>query len=77
VLIVDGDPLADITVLQDWQRLRVIKNGQLVDNTRPWPERQPPRFESVPYMSAMPLTQDKVRPQAAETTIARRRLASA
>ena len=77
VLIVDGDPLADITVLQDRQCLMVIKNGQLVDNTRPWPERQPPRFESVPYMSAMPLTQDKVRHQAAKNNVARRRLASA
>ena len=61
LLIVDGDPLRDITVLQDRQRLTVIKGGQLVDNTQPWPERQAPRFESVPYLSLMLLTQDKVR----------------
>jgi cytosine/adenosine deaminase-related metal-dependent hydrolase len=40
VLVVDGDPLRDITVLGDRRRLALIlKGGRAVDTTRPWPER--------------------------------------
>jgi imidazolonepropionase-like amidohydrolase len=39
LVIVDGDPLADITLLQDHARLRVMKGGQLYKNLavdNPW-----------------------------------------
>ncbi len=40
LLVVDGDPLADIQVLQDKARLKVImKGGQVVDTETPMPER--------------------------------------
>lgn len=39
ILVVDGDPLADIQVLQDPQRLLVImKNGEIVDTATPLPK---------------------------------------
>ena len=39
ILVVDGDPLADIQVLQDPERLEVImKDGEIVDTTTPLPE---------------------------------------
>ena len=38
ILVVDGDPLADIQVLQDPERLEVImKDGEIVDTTTPLP----------------------------------------
>ena len=38
-LVVDGDPLADITILNDKSRLsEVISRGERVDLDRPWPE---------------------------------------
>lgn len=41
ILVVNGDPLADIQVLQDPQRLEVIiKDGEIIDTTTPLP--QPP-----------------------------------
>jgi imidazolonepropionase-like amidohydrolase len=41
LLVVDGDPLADIAVLQDRSRLKVImKDGSIVDTTTPIPERR-------------------------------------
>jgi imidazolonepropionase-like amidohydrolase len=40
LLVVDGDPIADVTVLQDKQRLTVImKDGKVVDTTTPIPDR--------------------------------------
>lgn len=40
LLVVNGDPLADITVLQDQSRLSVImKGGEIVDTKTPLPER--------------------------------------
>ncbi|MGD9538213.1 MAG: amidohydrolase family protein [Alphaproteobacteria bacterium] len=40
ILVVDGDPLADIQVLQDKARLKLImKGGALVDTETPIPER--------------------------------------
>ena len=42
VLVVDGDPAADVTVLADRSNLRsVISRGQPVDLDRPWPTRAP------------------------------------
>lgn len=76
VLIVDGDPLKDIAVLQDVGRLTVIKGGRVVDKSGLWPERRAPRFESVPYMSLRPLTRDRVQGKA-EQAISKKRLASA
>ena len=39
VLVVDGDPLADITMLQDKRRLsEVICRGERTDLSAPWPE---------------------------------------
>ena len=39
ILVVDGDPLADIQVLQDPERLEVImKDGEIVDTTTPLPD---------------------------------------
>jgi imidazolonepropionase-like amidohydrolase len=53
VLVVDGDPLADITVLQDRARLSTIVHaGRVVDATRPWPERKIWPYERVMTISA-------------------------
>jgi len=42
VLVVDGDPTADITILNDKSRLsEVICRGERVDLDRPWPEHGP------------------------------------
>jgi imidazolonepropionase-like amidohydrolase len=39
ILVVDGDPIADIQLLQDPKRLKVImKDGKIVDTTTPLPE---------------------------------------
>jgi imidazolonepropionase-like amidohydrolase len=41
VLVVDGDPSSDVTLLQDRGRLRaVISRGEPVDLDRPWPQRR-------------------------------------
>jgi imidazolonepropionase-like amidohydrolase len=41
LLVVNGDPLADITILQDKQRLKMImKDGAIVDTTTPIPDRK-------------------------------------
>lgn len=41
VLVVDGDPAVDVTVLQQRSRLRaVVSRGALVDLEQPWPERR-------------------------------------
>jgi imidazolonepropionase-like amidohydrolase len=52
LLVVDGDPLADITVLQDRSRLSAIVHaGRIVDTTRPWPERRIWAYERVMTIS--------------------------
>ena len=61
LLVVDGDPLADITVLQDRSRLRhVLKGGRAVDLARPWPTRAPLPGEKVFAWSAQPLERELV-----------------
>ena len=41
VLVVDGNPATDVTVLQDRRNLKaVISRGQQVDLSTPWPERR-------------------------------------
>lgn len=57
VIVVDGDPLADVTVLlREGAILEVIKEGQRVDMSRPIPERTPRSGEKVSFLAACPLT---------------------
>jgi imidazolonepropionase-like amidohydrolase len=57
VLVVDGDPLADITVLQDRERIaEVIKDGNRIDLTTPIPERRMRSTDQVRFLASCPLT---------------------
>ena len=57
VIVVDGDPLADITVLlREGAIVEVVKEGQRVDMSRPIPERKPRAGEKVSFLAACPLT---------------------
>ena len=59
LLVVDGDPSVDVSILGDRSRLRhVFSRGRAVDLDRPWPERAPLRGEQVGTWSARPLTWD-------------------
>lgn len=59
LLVVDGDPSTDVTVLADRTSLRaVISRGRPVDLDRPWPERRPLPGEKVGMWSAELLTQE-------------------
>ena len=61
VVVVDGDPATDVTVLGDRRRFRhVFSRGRAVDLDRPWPERSPLPGEKVGLWSARPLTWDLV-----------------
>ena len=61
VLVIDGDPSVDVTVLGDRRRLRhVFSRGSAVDLDRPWPERDPLPGEKVASWSTRPLTWDLV-----------------
>jgi imidazolonepropionase-like amidohydrolase len=61
VLVVDGDPAADVTILQDRSRLRaVISRGRLVDLDQPWPQRRPLAGEQVAYWARESLTYEHV-----------------
>ncbi len=63
VIVVDGDPSLDVTLLQDRSRLRrVFCRGVQVDLDRPWPERRALPGEKVGAWSAQPLTWDVVNP---------------
>jgi imidazolonepropionase-like amidohydrolase len=63
VLVVDGDPARDITVLGDRSRFRaVISRGRPVDLSRPFPERRWLPGETVNPYSARLLTWDTVHP---------------
>ena len=64
VVVVDGDPLADITILQDKSRLKlIIKDGAIVDTKTPLPTPRQYRWEKSGRMWAdsRPATQDFVR----------------
>ena len=68
LLVVNGDPLADISVLQDKSRLKVImKGGEIIDTATPLPERSEYSWEKPMLYwsdSRMP-TQEFVRDHAA------------
>ena len=60
VLVVDGNPAADVTVLQDRSNLKaVISRGQPVDLTMPWPDRRSIPGEKVANWAAQILTYDQ------------------
>ncbi len=60
VLVVDGDPSQDVTVLGDRTNLRhVISRGVPVDLGRPWPERRALPGEKVGQWAAEPLTWER------------------
>ena len=62
VLVVDGDPSSDVTVLADRARLRhVISRGIPVDLERPWPQRRPLPGEKVGRWATELLTQEVAR----------------
>jgi imidazolonepropionase-like amidohydrolase len=62
VLVVDGDPSTDVTVLGDRTNLRhVISRGAQVDLDRPWPQRRPLPGEKVGRWAAELLTQEVAR----------------
>jgi cytosine/adenosine deaminase-related metal-dependent hydrolase len=57
LLVVDGDPATDVSVLGDRTRLRhVISRGRPVDLSAPWPERGPIPGERVRNWATTPLT---------------------
>jgi imidazolonepropionase-like amidohydrolase len=63
VIVVDGDPSTDITVLGDRSRLRhVISRGVPVDLDRPWPVRSPLPGEKIGQWSTELLTWDLAHP---------------
>lgn len=60
VLVVDGDPSADVRILQDKSRLKaVISRGRSVDLTAPWPERRKIAGEKVGNWAAEVLTYER------------------
>lgn len=63
LLVVDGDPTRDVSMLGDRRNLReVISRGRRVDLQRPWPSRAPLAGERVGNWAATPLTYDIVHP---------------
>jgi len=57
VLVIDGDPLADVRILQDKTRIaEVIKAGDRIDLTTPIPEHRPRTSDQVRLLAACPLT---------------------
>lgn len=60
VLVVDGDPSVDVTVLGDRANLRhVISRGRRVDLDRPWPQRRALPGEKVGQWATEPLTWER------------------
>jgi imidazolonepropionase-like amidohydrolase len=48
LVVVDGDPIADIAVLQDVSKIHVVmKDGELVNLNRPWPGKKDWAFEQT------------------------------
>ncbi len=63
LLVVAGDPVADIGLLGDRANLRhVLSRGAPVDLDRPWPERRALPGEKVGLWSERPLTWDLTQP---------------
>jgi imidazolonepropionase-like amidohydrolase len=63
VLVVDGDPSVDVSVLGDKRRLRhVYSRGRAVDLSGPWPTRSPLPGEQVGTWAAEPLTWELAHP---------------
>jgi imidazolonepropionase-like amidohydrolase len=59
VLVIDGNPLADVTILQDPARISdVISRGQIVDRSRPMRERQIMPGEKVRLLAGRNLTRE-------------------
>ncbi len=59
VLVLDGNPATDVTVLSDRARFRhVISRGREVDLTRPWPQRSLLPGEKVGLWAAETLTRE-------------------
>ena len=59
LLVVDGDPAQDVTVLADRRNLQaVISRGRPVDLDRPWPERGPLPDEHVAGWAQSVLTRE-------------------
>ena len=64
VIVVDGNPLDDIRILNDRSRLRaVISRGASVDLSGPWPEWTPTRGWKVAAWAERSLTHDIAYPQ--------------
>lgn len=60
LLVVDGDPSQDVTILGDRSNLRhVISRGRPVDLDRPWPERRPLPGEKVGVWATEVLTWER------------------
>ena len=60
LLVVDGQPASDVTVLQDRRNLHaVISRGDLVDLTRPWPQRAKIAGERVNNWATETLTYER------------------
>lgn len=60
VIVVDGDPATDVTVLQDRSALRaVVSRGAQVDLTPPWPTRRPLAGEKVNNWASEILTYER------------------
>jgi len=60
VLVIDGDPTVDITMLNDKNRLsEVISRGERVDLTAPWPEHGPIKGWKVSNWASEILTYDR------------------
>jgi imidazolonepropionase-like amidohydrolase len=57
VIVVDGDPLADVRILQERERIvEVIKGGRRIDVTTPIPERRMRSTDQVRMLASCPLT---------------------
>lgn len=60
VIVVAGDPSADIRLLQDRSRLKaVIARGKEIDLTGPWPTRHPIAGEKVGSWASEILTYER------------------
>jgi imidazolonepropionase-like amidohydrolase len=63
LLVVDGEPARDVSVLGERERLRAVySRGRAVDLSRPWPERRDLPMERVGLWSERLLTRDVVEP---------------